>query len=140
MDYIQKRKQHINEGEIRAEKLSEYLENLNVPKKVWLSEDATGIVSKVSYDAATNQLIGLVLPTDDKTGMPTPFTFTPQSAKEINDQIKGNPLSNLVYLVLAQPVSSNAPPFILLIFGTDNTFKSQDVLSRWRHIRDQLSR
>lgn len=140
VNYIHKRKQRINEGEIRAKELSDYLESLKIPKKVFLSEDASGIVPKVSYDKPTDQLIGLVLPTDEKTGLPKPYTFCPKSADEINHLIESNPLSTLVYMVLAQPICSNAPPFILLVYGTDNTFKTRDVMARWNHTKDVLSR
>lgn len=138
--YIHKRKQTIIEGELRCEQLSEYLEKLNVPKKVWISEDATGIVARISYDNSTNQLIGLLLPTNEKTGMQMPFTFIPQTAQDINDQIKNNPMSTLVYIILAQPMCRKVPPFILAVFGTDNRFKTLDVLLRWRHMQDQLKR
>lgn len=120
--------------------MAEYLHILKAPKKVWISEDASGIVSTVSFDSRTNQLIGLVLPTNYRTGMPTPFSFTPQSLKEIEEQIKQNGKSSLVYIVLAQPLLDNTPPFILQIFGTDNRFKSRDILLRWKHTEDQLSR
>lgn len=140
MDYIHKRKNTIIEGELRCNQLAEYLQMLNAPKTVVLAEDASGIVAKVSYDTGTKQLIGLVLPTDSKTGCPTPFTFIPQTVNEIDDQMKSNSKSSLVYLVLAQPMVNNAPPFILQVYGTDNKFKSQNVLQRWQHTKDQLAR
>lgn len=140
MKYIQKRKLSIIEGELRCRELNDYLEKLNVPKKIWVSEDATGIVPKVTYDNSTSQLIGLLLPTNDKTGMPTLFTFVPQTVQDIDEHIKSNPLSNLVYMILAQPICVKAPPFILAIFGINNTFTTHEVLSRWRHMCDQLAR
>lgn len=139
MSYIQRRKQKIVEGELRCEALVKYLDDIKAQRKVWLSEDASGIVAQVTYDPSTNQLIGLVLP-KNKNGMPTPFTFTPNSMSQINDQMTHNARSTLVYLVLAQPLKENAVPFILQIFGEDNKFKSNDVLQRWVHTRDQLAR
>lgn len=140
MKHIQKEKQTITEGELRCQQLSEYLEKLNLPKKVWLSEDASGIVPKVTYQKTTNELIGLVLPTDDRTGMPVSLSFCPHRAKDIEDMMRMNRLSTLVYIIVAQPVAIGAPPFILSLFGTDNTFKSKDVLFRWQHTINQLSR
>lgn len=139
MSYIQKRKQKIVEGELRCEQLAEYLDQIKAPRKVWLSEDGSGIIAQVEYDPSTNQLVGLVLP-NDKNGMPIPFTFTPNSISQIKDQMDHNARSTLVYLVLAQPMKDNAAPFILQVFGSDNKFKSNDVLQRWQHTRDQLSR
>lgn len=140
VNYIHKRKSTIIEGELRCKELAEYLEKLKAPKAVVISEDASGIVSKVSFDSATGQLIGLELPTDFKTGCPTPFTFIPHTMNEIENQIKNNRMSSLVYLVLAQPILDNAPPFVLQVFGTSNTFKSQNVYQRWKHTKDQLER
>lgn len=139
MSYIQRRKEKIVEGELRCKDLSEYLDKIGAPREVCLSEDASGIVSQVSYDKSTNQLIGLVLPLD-KNGMPVSFSFTPNSVDQINDQMKRYERSTLVYLILAQPMKENASPFILLVYGTNNKFKSYDVLQRWQHIRDQLAR
>lgn len=137
MSYIQQRKQQINEGELRCSQLAEYLNQINAPKKVWLSEDASGIIAQVT--PSKNQLIGLVLP-NDKNGMPVQFNFTPNTISEINDQMKQNNRSTLVYLILAQPMKENTSPFILQIFGTDNKFKSMDVIKRWQHTCDQLAR
>lgn len=139
MSYVQKRKQKIIEGNLRCKELSDYLEEIKAPRKVWINEDASGIVSQVTYDPSTNQLVGLVLPLD-KNGMPIPFSFTPNSVDEIKNQMKDNSRSTLVYLILAQPLKDNSAPFILAIYGTDNKFKSNDVLQRWHHIKDQLAR
>lgn len=140
MKYISKNKHTIVEGEIRAKELADYCDKMKVPRKVWLQEDASGIVSTVAYDSSSSQLVGLVLPIDDRTGMPIPFSFAPQSLEQIEQQIKQHEKSTLVYVILAQPLSDNVPPFIVQIYGTDNRFKSQDVLSRWRHTKDQLLR
>lgn len=140
MNYIHKRKENITEGELRCEGLAAYLKKLNAPSQIWLSEDASGIVSKVEYDNKTNQLIGLVQPTSQNTGMPIPFSFVPQTVTDIEALMKGNAKSTLVYLVLAQPLMKNVPPYILQIYGSDNTFKSKDVLLRWKHTQDQLER
>lgn len=112
---------------------------MNLEKVVWLCEDATGINVKVEYDSTTNQLIGLVLPTDDKTGMPVSFTFQAKSVERIQSYVKA-PKSSLVYVVLAQPIMPRVPPFILQIFGTDNKFTSEQVLKRWDHTVQELTK
>lgn len=43
------------EGEIRTCELLKYLKNRNLPLQVSLSEDATRITAKISYDPLTNQ-------------------------------------------------------------------------------------
>lgn len=140
MDHINKRKEKIIEGDLRCQQLSQYLDKLNAPREVWLAEDGSGLVAKVSFDSTSNQLVGLVLPTNETTGMPTIFSFTPHSAHEIEYQIRNNPKSTIVYLILAQPMIDNVPPFVLQAFGSDNRFTSENVLNRWKHTQDQLAR
>lgn len=62
----------IVEGEIRCRELATFLDNHKAVKSVWLSEDATAIKSVINYDSKTNQLVGILLPTNDN-GCPTPF-------------------------------------------------------------------
>lgn len=107
--------------------------------EIWISEDGSGIISDVKYDSSTNQLVGLVLPTDLETGMPIPFSYTPNSLNEIRRQMQ-YPKSSLVYMVMAQPIKQNTPPFILQAHGTDNKFKTQDVIHRWNHTKNELSK
>lgn len=124
---------------MRCEELADYLKKVNAPMQVWLSEDGSGVVSKVQYDSTTNQLVGLVLPMDKK-GMPISFSFTPQSIGDIEKQIRDNSKSTLVHIVMAQPMMENVAPFILQVFGTDNKYKSIHVLLRWQHMKDELAK
>lgn len=140
MKLINKEKEQIIEGELRCQQLAQYLEKLNAPKEVWLSEDGSGIVERITYDSRTNQLVGLVLPINKTMGMPICFSFTPQTSDEIEYQCKNNSKSTIVYLILAQPILDHAPPFILHVFGSDNRFSTENVLNRWKHTRDQLAR
>lgn len=107
---------------------------------MFLSEDASGIVTKVQFDPKSNQLIGLVLPLDSKTGMPVKFNFTTESAAEIQKMIENESKSTLLYAILAQPLIEHAPPFVLQIFGTDNRFKTTDVVNRWKFTSQELKR
>lgn len=137
--YINKRKQKIIEGELRCQELSTYLEELNSKKCVWLCEDETGIDVKIEYDAISNQLVGVVLPLNSKTELPESFTFVADSAEDIQRIVKFSK-STLVYVVLAQPLKNHAPPFVLQIFGTDNKFKSQNVVQRWDYTIAELKK
>lgn len=106
-----------------------YIEKMGAPKKVWIAEDGSGVVSKVEFDPITNQLVGLVLPINGGTGMPIPFTFLAESAEKIEEHVNKS-RSSLIYFVMAQPLKENVPPYVLLMFGTDNKFKTQSVLQR----------
>lgn len=112
---------------------------LNLPKIVWLSEDASGIVSNIEFDPQTNQMVGIVLPFDQSNGMPIPFTYLARNAAEIELNMQRTK-SVSVYVIMAQPIMEGIPPFVLQLFGTDNRFKTQHVLLRWQHTLDELKR
>lgn len=137
VSYINQDKPSIVEGELRCKALNLYLESLQLIKYVWLSEDATGISTKVEFDPKTNQMVGLVLPTDSTTGMPIPFTYLARNAQEIQRNMNCHK-SIYVYVIMAQPLCKNAPPFILQLYGTDNKFDANSVLLRWKYTVEQL--
>lgn len=132
-------KERITEGELRINELRQYLENLNVPKTIFLSEDASGVLKRVVYDSRSNQMIGIVLPLNEKNGIPMIMTFKAESAEKMKEYL-GKPLSSLVYIVVAQPLKEKAPPFIIQIFGTDNKFDKNDVSKRWQHTIKELAK
>lgn len=142
MAKIRDNRRRIIEGELRCEQLSKYLENLHVDKTVWISEDGSGIVSNIHYDSIFDQLVGYVLPNCPSTGSPIPFSFKARDADEITKHMSNPNIkqSSLVYLVMAQPLNENAPPFVLQIFGTDNRFSKEDVIKRWRHTENELAK
>lgn len=137
--YLSKNKRKLIEGELRCGELSEYLDNLNTKKYVWLSEDGSGINASMKFDPVTNQIIGPVLPINQISGIPESFTFNAKTAAEMLT-ISKEPVSTIVYIVLAQPLVENAPPFVLQIFGTDNKFKSINVVNRWSHTITELEK
>lgn len=106
---------------------------------IFLSEDASGVVRKVSYDSHTNQMIGLVLPFNDANGMPQLFSFQANSADDIKRYME-LPQSILVYIVVAQSLKKDSPPFILQIFGSINKFAAKDVIKRWEYTLKELKK
>lgn len=136
---IGEHKSRVVEGEIRAKELAEYLTKMSCTKHVWISEDATVITSKVTYDPSTNQLVGLVLPTDTITGCPKAFTYIASNAESIKQHLM-KAKSSVVYVVMAQPLDEKVPPFVLQMFGSDNKFQTTDVLKRWKHTSIELEK
>lgn len=130
------------EGQIRAKELCDYLTKFNLPKTVWLSEDASGIIPKIEYDSPSSQLVGLVLPVDKTTGIPISNTYVVRSEAEIKDHVSNVSVNkaSLAYIIVAQAINENAPPFILSIFGTDNKFNTVQVLNRWKFAKAELAR
>lgn len=139
MRCINEHKLRVVEGELRAKELVAYLTKMKCPNHVWLSEDTTVITSKVTYDPSTNQLVGLVLPLDDTTGCPKTFTFMASNAELIKQHLMQTK-SSVVYVVMAQPIDEKVPPFVLQMFGSDNRFKTTDVLKRWKHTVIELEK
>lgn len=135
--HVHKDKTKIIEGELRIAALKEYLIKTKSPMAVFLSEDGSGIIKKVTYDPTTKQLVGIVLPYKEN-GMPKTMAFIPRSANDIEEYMKLE-YSSLVYMIVAHPLS-NAPPFILSIFGTNNKFTKSHVLKRWEFIEKELKR
>ena len=139
MHYISQFKTRIVEGELRCKELRAYLEKINSKMNVWLCEDGSGINTKVELDPLTNQIVGIVLPFNSENGMPISFTFLADSAEKMRKHMEER-TSTHVYIVLAQPLIQNAPPFILQIFGTDNKFTAQNVLQRWNWTAAELKK
>lgn len=136
---IDDNKTPIVEGELRAKELCEYLERMKCTKHVWLSEDGTAISSKVTFDPKTNQLVGVVLPVDEKTGYPISFTYIATNAETIKKHLMQEK-SSILYLVMAQPLDENIPPFVLQMYGTNNKFDTHDVIRRWNSTKTELEK
>lgn len=137
--HIQMDKDRVIEGEIRSKQLNTYLEKMNCPKKIFMSEDASGVIQKVIYDVHSNQLVGLVLPINSTSGIPKMFNFEANTSEDIETYLK-LPKSTLVYIMVAQPLIRGVAPFILQVFGTDNKFKTSDVLNRWKYTINELDK
>ena len=69
------------EGELNFEGLNLSLEERNLPKVVWLSEDATRISSRIEYNSSANKVTGFVMPL--KNGMPDKNAFIAKNSSII---------------------------------------------------------
>lgn len=133
------------EGEVRGDALCSYLRNLGLPLKVCLSEDATGITGRIEYHRKTNQVIGFTLPLD-KNGMPIVNSYPARSAAEIESYFYDRKTKNerhpasLINIVMAQPLSKLAPPFCVMVFGTNGKYKASEVQRRWSFITEELKK
>lgn len=135
--YINQDKNLLTEGQLRCSELKIYLDKIGAPHTVWLSEDGSGIIQRAVYDMRSNKLVGINLPIDELTGMPIASSYFARSLSEISKHMN-NRLSSLVYAVMAQPVKSKCPPFVLQLYGTDNKFTTRNVLDRWEHTINEL--
>lgn len=130
----------IIEGTMRSNELLQYLRSRNLPLTVSISEDATRITAKISYDPHTNQLVGFALPLD-VNGMPIKFSFPARNVYQIQQHFlnPSNFISSTVYVQMAQPLDENCPPFCLMLFLTDSAFTAYNILQRWKFQALKLS-
>lgn len=118
--------------------LKKFLISRDLPFTIWLSEDATRIVSRIQYDVATNQLVGSVLPMNAENAIPICWSFIATSAEEMERIFQNNKVASYLYVIVAQTPVLNQPPFCLQIFGWDNCLLGDQVQNRWRYIKTQL--
>lgn len=137
--YLREHKSQIIEGNLRCKDLRKYLDDNHLPSVISLSEDATRIVNRIQYDAATNQLVGFVLPTSTN-GMPIMYSYLARSAKEIENNFLDNSenMASYANVIMAQPLAEGYPAFCLLIFGSDSKYKAWSVHQRWQYIKKCL--
>ena len=128
----------ILEGTIRMAECMAALEERKQPRTVWVSEDATGINGRVEYDSKTDRCVGFVGPLDER-GMPDLSRFGAEDADTIQGLFARHATARSAHLVLAQPLEKHAAPLWLLLFGTDNKYPKEAVLSRWRHLKARAS-
>lgn len=141
IDYhLGKKKPRITEGKLRHLELANYLKSLKLPMYVSLSEDAKNIKGSVEYAAKLNQIIGLVLPLNDDTGMPFSSSYEATSATAMENILLDPkiPIANVVNVVMAQPLVMNTPPFCLLVYGGNGKYTKEHVKKRWAFILKEL--
>lgn len=138
--YVQKSNCHVTEGILRTNELVKYLEERDLPFVVSLSEDATKIINRPQYDSKSNQIVGMVLPSNAEHGMPIPYSYRARDAQEmIRNLADKNPMASFVNVIMAQPIATDrVAPFCLLIFGSDNKYTGLDVQKRWKYIINEL--
>lgn len=127
------------EGSVRTEALLEFLQNKNLPKVVWISEDATRISEKIEYDPKSNQLIGFVPALNKITGFPVLQSFPADSALTIYNYFQNKENSKYVNVIIAQALCEDCPKFCLAIYGTNNRFSAVDVIKRFDYLVSQLT-
>ncbi|KAF0688873.1 Uncharacterized protein FWK35_00037959, partial [Aphis craccivora] len=131
--FLDNTQNNVTEGCFRFEELRVFLIKRNLPPKIWISEDATSITGKIEYDAKSNKVIGFVLPLEN--GCPLYDSFPATSAKRITEYFHTGIRANYAYVIMAQSLDDKAPPFCVAIYGTDNRFTNEDVMSRWNFMK-----
>lgn len=135
--YIRKSCDKVAEGKLRVNELLKFLETRNLPKMVFISEDGTKITTRTRYDIERDQIVGLC-PKMNGNGMPEIDSFNATSPDVIQQHLKNNERSSIVYVILATPIAQKTLSFNLLSFGTNNKFSIEEVLLRWAIMEREL--
>ncbi|KAJ8685646.1 hypothetical protein QAD02_021439 [Eretmocerus hayati] len=125
------------EVEIDVEGMKAYFELWGLSKIICLSEDAMKITPKYQYDSRNHELAGPVLPTG-KNGMPIPHSFSIKNEEDMVNHVKNGELANNLYCYMAQPLTPNAPPYCVTLYGTNLKFTAEDCIKRWLYIAKVL--
>lgn len=120
--------------------LKRYLQENNYPPTVMLIEDGTKVQQHVQFDSRFDCLTGLVSPLVGETGLPEQDTFKATCALKMKEYVETYAVADTAYVQLALPLAKGAAPYVLLYFGTNNKFKHDDVIKRWRETRVVLLR
>ncbi|CAM4980106.1 unnamed protein product [Rotaria socialis] len=129
--FISKAGGKIMEGEFRYDTL-QHLQTSNNHQLAVCSEDCTGVIQKIVYDAPTNTLIGFSTPLD--RGIPVPQYFQTDSYEQLKVWFENEDKSSLLnvhMLELLTTSKSSSSSFLLGAYGITSKFNSIDVLRRW---------
>ncbi|CAF1380354.1 unnamed protein product [Adineta steineri] len=125
----------IEEGEFRFNELINHTNKINC-SYVYASEDCSGIITKICYDADTNSFIGFC--PELNYGIPSIRQYQTDDFLELETWFDTVKKSTSVNIHTVQPITrESSPPFLLSSFGADNQFTSISVLCRWLYIYEQ---
>ncbi|CAF1253593.1 unnamed protein product [Rotaria sp. Silwood1] len=107
------------------------------------AEDATGVISKVTYDSMSNSFIGFDTPLAH--GQPLPDQHRTDSYVELQKWFEEKQTSSFINVHMLQPLlntsSGQIPsPFLLSAYGIAGTYTAEDVLNRWLWIYEETKK
>ncbi|CAM4835067.1 unnamed protein product [Rotaria magnacalcarata] len=130
-DSLKKAGQCIEEAEFRFNALGEHQKSMDYQIAV-CSEDCTGVIKKIKYNASTNIFSGFSAPL--KNGLPVARHFQTDSFDQLRNWFETEDKSSYLNIHMVQPLFASNPyssPFLLAAYGLSNKFQAVDVLHRW---------
>lgn len=124
------------EGYLRMAEFRKFLDTMNYPRFVWLSEDMTKIKPRKRYCSSTNSIVGLSVPLDSDTGMPFVDTFEFSSLEKALAVCEKYKNAEYVNAIMGQSLCPDSTPFCLMLYGSDNKFTHLQPLKRWEFLTD----
>lgn len=128
----------IREGEFMFDEVAEHLEKWKAPKYVHVHMDDTRVINKIEYDQATDGFTGFVLPLEK--GLPTVNAFILCTFDELKTSFETSPVANYAHVIVAKPLTAEAPSFVFFVLGTDSKYDHKVILDRWSHIETELGK
>ncbi|CAF1390611.1 unnamed protein product, partial [Rotaria sordida] len=113
--------------------------NANQSTIGFCAEDCTAIIPKITYDTKSNTFVGFSLPLDNN-GIPITNSYSTDSFTDLEQWCSDLPQAKSINACLIQPLSlsiNHISPYLLAAFGTDNKFKSSNIILRWHHIYEE---
>nr|CAI5847436.1 unnamed protein product [Callosobruchus analis] len=131
--YVQKQESYPEQGVFDFDGVLQFLNDENLPKYIWISEDCTRITEKIKYCSKTNKFKGFPLPLRD--GLPETDSYLATTGNVIESHFQTNVKAHYACVIMVQPIKYSVPACSLSVLATDNKFKAEDVTKRWAYIR-----
>jgi len=87
---------------IYAQELDNFLIKNKLPKHVIIAEDATRVLDRIEFDPQTNELYGLLAPTDETTGMPIANFFKVTKPSMMKHYIENYKIAPYIQVIVAK--------------------------------------
>lgn len=126
------------EGVLKSTELLQYLMKNNYPLVGFVSEDQTKITTSLKYCTKSNNIVGLVAPLSEETGMPMTEGLAFESLQIAYNAVHKLDHAEYVNIFMYQPLAQNAVPFCMLMYGSNNKYTNAHALNRWRYILNAL--
>lgn len=133
--FVNAKNDALQEGEFDFKCLLKFLVDRGLPKMVWVSEDGTRVTGKIEYDSRSNNVIGFIFPL--RAGLPQQGTFATTSAEVIRNYFETGIKSAYAYVIMLLPLQAGASTYSLSLFGTDNSFTTEQVTLRWKWMKEE---
>jgi hypothetical protein len=130
----------LTEGEFRFDALKKHLGSAGA-HFTFLSEDCTGVVKRISYDAKTNSFVGFSPPLD-QDGLPRQCHYRTDSFNQLKQWFVEEARSSLLNIHVAQPITvpgRQISSYLLSAYGTNNKFDMRHILLRWLKMIEECS-
>jgi hypothetical protein len=112
----------------------------NQCKSIIFAEDATRVSDLISYDPVSDEIYGLVAEYDILVGLPRKKFFKASSPSKLMNDLKNFKVAPYIQLIIAKPMILGSQPRVVGIFPTDNAYKSDIVVTRWKNIAQEVKK